>query len=61
MGGAARDRTGAEAAAGDVVGHRALFEENEHRLFADDVDIDVAEPDMLLNPDARAGEDGLLR
>ncbi|MGO1803431.1 MAG: fatty acid synthase subunit beta domain-containing protein [Candidatus Corynebacterium faecigallinarum] len=56
-----RLRAGVRRREAGMLGHRALFEEIEHRRFADDVDIDVAEPDMLLNPDARAGEDGLLR
>ncbi|MEY8566966.1 fatty acid synthase subunit beta domain-containing protein [Corynebacteriaceae bacterium 7-707] len=57
----ARLRAGVRRREAGMLGHRALFEEIGHRRFADDVSIDEAEPAMLLDPEARAGEDGLLR
>lgn len=57
----ARLRSGVRRREAGMLGHRALFEEIEHRRFADGVDIDEAEPAMLLDPAARAGEDGLFR
>ncbi|MDN6259918.1 MAG: hypothetical protein L0J31_09155, partial [Corynebacterium sp.] len=57
----ARLRAGVRRREAGMLGHRALFEEIGHRRFAEDVDIDAAEPAMLLDPQARAGEDGLLR
>ncbi|WP_297006211.1 type I polyketide synthase [uncultured Corynebacterium sp.] len=56
-----RLRAGVRRREAGMLGHRALFEEIEHRRFADGVDIDEAEPAMLLDPAARAGEDGLFR
>ncbi|MCJ7858881.1 type I polyketide synthase [Corynebacterium kalidii] len=57
----ARLRAGVRRREAGMLGHRALFEEIGHRRFANDVEIDEAEPAMLLDPAARAGEDGLLR
>ncbi|MGO1949080.1 MAG: beta-ketoacyl synthase N-terminal-like domain-containing protein, partial [Mycobacteriaceae bacterium] len=57
----ARLRAGVRRREAGMLGHRALFEEIDHRRFADGVDIDSAEPDMLLDPASRAGEDGLFR
>ena len=57
----ARLRAGVRRREAGMLGHRALFEEIEHRRFSDEVEIDDAEPAMLLDPQARAGEDGLLR
>ncbi|AGP31782.1 type I polyketide synthase [Corynebacterium terpenotabidum] len=56
-----RLRAGVRRREAGMLGHRALFEEIEHRRFADGVDIDEAEPAMLLDPEARAGADGLFR
>ncbi|WP_417288397.1 fatty acid synthase subunit beta domain-containing protein [Corynebacterium variabile] len=56
-----RLRAGVRRREAGMLGHRALFEEIGHRRFADGVDIDEAEPAMLLDPATRAGEDGLFR
>jgi fatty acid synthase len=57
----ARLRAGVRRREAGMLGHKALFEEIDHRRFADGVDIDEAEPAMLLDPASRAGEDGLFR
>lgn len=56
-----RLRAGVRRREAGMLGHKALFEEIDHRRFAEDADIDEVEPAMLLDPAARAGEDGLFR